>query len=138
MNDEPVGDPIHSSLDYALKKYGKIWIWSILMTLSAAESLRVLSAVSMVAVNPGRSALEFGMWVMAMAALVQSIAGFVALYWLYQFMRAEIVPMLFPGTAVDPMAQGGELLSRAMGAVVAGVGTEVAAYVLVLVSRLKG
>lgn len=51
MDKEQESPSAAVTLDQVLKKYGKIWIWSILMTFSAAEFMRTLGGVNVLTYN---------------------------------------------------------------------------------------
>ena len=168
MADAAIPSPVAGNLDFVLRKYGKIWIWSILCTATAALSGRALPSSFSAMVNMGLAnrglqlnapfAYYFGLVIAALAPT----ATLVAVYYLLQFLRWHLLPILFPpppeqaapqsaaasftftGTAVVDMAEaplapakpeGAYLLYRAFLAVLAGMAAEVAAVVVGLAMR---
>jgi hypothetical protein len=140
------------TLDSVLRKYGKIWIWSILSAAIAALSMRTMGAVLQIfTVNMqfnGRNGFGFPTGFMLLG-LLPSTAEVFALYYLLQFLRHHLLPILFPRhAATDPgftltgapagavvlaepqedtgIPDGASILFRAFAATVIAVGLEVA------------
>ena len=89
------------NLDSVLRKYGKIWIWSILSAAVAALSLRYfavgnilqLPALSGFATSPRATHWSI-FW--GLLAFVPSLGTLASVYYLFQFLRYHILPILFP------------------------------------------
>ena len=144
---------VPENLDAVLRKYGKIWIWSILSAAVAALSVRVLNNSSILTFQgiTGAMAGMGGMrnpWtpLVMLWAFVPSLGTLAAVYFLLQFLRYHILPILFPPSAVpaveaaqdftltgapagtsdpSPVAEavpdGGQLLLNAFAAIVIGM-----------------
>jgi len=130
------------SLDQILKKYGKIWVWSILLTLSAAELMRTMGSLNMAVFNlkslPGLR-IDLGALVIpTIAGMVECIAVFLSLFWLFKFMLSEVLPIFFSDGGESRGSDGAELLYRAFGATLIGVGAQLGGHILVLIWRLIG
>jgi len=91
------------NLDAVLRKYGKIWIWSILSAAVAALSVRTLSNTSILAFQSMAGAIggpRNNPWtpLVMFWAFVPSLGTLAAVYFLLQFLRHHILPILFPPT----------------------------------------
>ena len=141
---------VPENLDAVLRKYGKIWIWSILSTAVAALSVRAInnSSIMMYQGITGTMAGMRSPWtpLVMLWAFVPSLGTLAAVYFLLQFLRYHILPILFPPSAVpaveaaqdftltgapagtsdpSPVAEavpdGGQLLLNAFAAIVIGM-----------------
>jgi hypothetical protein len=100
---------VPENLDAVLRKYGKIWIWSILSTAVAALSVRAInnSSIMMYQGITGTMAGMRSPWtpLVMLWAFVPSLGTLAAVYFLLQFLRYHILPTLFPPStppAVEP------------------------------------
>jgi hypothetical protein len=95
---------VPENLDAVLRKYGKIWIWSILSAAVAALSVRVLNNSSILTFQ-GITGSMGGMrspWtpLVMLWAFVPSLGTLAAVYFLLQFLRYHLLPILFPPATV--------------------------------------
>ena len=170
MADTTVPAPFADNLELVLRKYGKIWIWSILCTAAAGLSIR--SIYSGVALLPGiMGSIGGPMRTIPAIVSIYSLLGLfspaitvVAVYYLLQFLKWHLLPMLFPGLApAEPSGEpvtsftlagtpislpgresamlpeskdGAYLLQRAFGAVLVALAIDVAVPFLMLAARL--
>jgi hypothetical protein len=160
-------DSVPENLDSVLRKYGKIWIWSILSAAIAALSMRSFAGVTAVQfaglpVPRGGSAASTSVPLLAFAYLASPLATVAALYYLLQFLRHHLLPILFPKPAArsesftltgapaaggaagpessvavvsDSVPDGAQLLFRAFVAIVIGVAAEPAVLLAALLYR---
>ena len=137
-------DQFPDALDSILKKYGKIWIWSILSAAVAALSVRSVNALNMVQL-PLLNAREY--FFFSLGVLLPSAATLVSVWYLLQFLRHHILPILFatppspePGLYTDdelgPPPDGARLLYRAFGAVVIAMASELATALIAIFYRV--
>jgi hypothetical protein len=89
------------NLDSVLRKYGKIWIWSILSAAVAALSVRTLNNTSILAFQSMAGAIggpRNNLWtpLVMFWAFVPSIGTLAAVCFLLKFLRHHILPILFP------------------------------------------
>lgn len=128
------------TLEQVLKKYGKIWIWSILMTFGATEFMRTMSGVNLLIFNTrggqfhgqaGETAIR------VVSGGIESVACFLSLFWLFQFMVGEILPMLFEVTGDTEISNGARLLYWAFGAALISIGAEIGAMLLLGLMQLR-
>jgi hypothetical protein len=145
----PDANPVPDMLDFVLRKYGKIWIWSILSAAVAALSTRSFSGVTFAAsslANIGaHSQLASSLLFLSLTAIVPSTCTLVALWYLLLFLRHHIVPILFPPSSDEEapeaaalsvsQSDGGRLLWLAFAAVVFALGADVAIALLSLIYR---
>jgi hypothetical protein len=145
----PDANPVPDTLDAVLRKYGKIWIWSILSAALAALSTRTLSGVTFAASSLGnfglRSQLNPSLLFLSLTTIVPSTCTLVAVWYLLLFLRHHIVPILFPPSSheeaagadaqSDSRSDGGRLLWHAFAAVVLGLAADVAIALLSFVYR---
>jgi hypothetical protein len=141
-------------LDSVLRKYGKIWIWSILSAAAGGLSLRSLSAVGYLQVssfsnfnmNGAHSQAAASMVFSALALAGPPLATLVSVWYLLQFLRHHILPILFPPPPpseqpaevyVEPDAppDGARLLYGAFAAMVVAMALEVAITLASLIYR---
>jgi hypothetical protein len=95
----PDTSALPETLDSVLRKYGKIWIWSILCTAAAAFTVRGLSAglgLQLSMMNNASSHLPASTLFPALTMLVGPAAALVAVWYLLQFLHHHILPILFP------------------------------------------
>jgi hypothetical protein len=103
MADTTPPATLADNLDAVLRKYGKIWIWSILCTATAALSVRSLSA-SLVSVmlNSGfgnRRVLASqppSVFLLVLLAAISPAATIASVYYLLKFLKGHLLPILFP------------------------------------------
>jgi hypothetical protein len=98
------------NLDAVLRKYGKIWIWSILSAAVAALSVRTLGTTSILAFQGLAGAMggpRINLWtpLLMFWAFVPSLGTLAAVYFLLQFLRYHLLPILFPPPPVAAPAQ---------------------------------
>ncbi len=144
-------DPSPSdTLDSVLKKYGKIWIWSILAAAVAALSARFVGVASLQyssLISPGRPQIAVSFFFFTIAFIVPAAATLVSVWYLLLFLKHHVVPILFPptpptepgvyaDTAIGPPPDGARLLVRAFAAVVVVIASEVATGIIALIYRL--
>ena len=96
------------NLDSILRKYGKIWIWSILSAAVAALSVRALSGGSLLQFTAfttfsGLRANGWSAWP-SLLLLVPSFATLASVYYLLCFLQYHILPILFPESSPRPAA----------------------------------
>lgn len=87
------------NLDSVLRKYGKIWIWSVLSAAIAAFSVRSMNGLVQVSslLGFGRNQpIQFPAVPMVLFALIQTGATLFSVYCLLQFLRYHLLPILFP------------------------------------------
>jgi hypothetical protein len=152
------------NLDAVLRKYGKIWIWSILSAAVAAFSLKYFATNGMLTLPNLTGILgtpRSSPWspLAMLLAFLPSLGALASVYFLLQFLRHHIVPILFPPAAparepqpetqgftlagepiveytAAPVARvtlvpdGGQLLYRAFAAVVIAMAVEAAEVLL--------
>jgi hypothetical protein len=95
----PDTNSVSEDLDAVLRKYGKIWIWSILSAAVAAFSVRSISSllqVSSLLNYGGNPRIQFPAVPMIVFALIQMGATLLSVYCLLQFLRYHLLPILFP------------------------------------------
>jgi hypothetical protein len=97
------------NLDAVLRKYGKIWIWSILAAAVAALSVRTLNNTSILAFQSVAGAFggpRNNLWtpLVMFWAFVPSLGTLAAVYFLLQFLRYHLLPILFPPPAAAALA----------------------------------
>ena len=151
---------ISPALDAVLRKYGKIWIWSILSAAIAAFSLRSLTSIfqaSALFTLPGNIRGQFtsGAVFVLLVTLIPSIAALFSVYYLLQSLRYDVLPILFPSRPTAPgytltgesaeenapsereeNPGGPQLLYRAFQATVIAIALEGAAAVIAALMRL--
>jgi len=97
----PDSNSVPEDLDAVLRKYGKIWIWSILSAAVAALSIRYFPTGNFLAL-PGIAGsigrMRNNPWepFLALLAFIPSLGTLAAVYFLLQFLRHHILPILFP------------------------------------------
>jgi hypothetical protein len=145
----PDANPVPDTLDSVLRKYGKIWIWSILSAAVAALSTRGFSGVSFALsslANSGvRSELTSSLLFLSLVAIVPSACTLVAVWYLLLFLRHHIVPVLFPPSSHEEATEadapsvswsdGGRLLWHAFAAVVLALAADLAVALLSFIYR---
>ena len=94
-------------LDVVLRKYGKIWIWSILSAAVAAFSVRSLSGGGIIQLSAitsfgGNLRANSSSAVLTLLVLIPSVCTLVSVYCLLEFLRYHILPILFPETPAAP------------------------------------
>ncbi|MGJ5816127.1 hypothetical protein [Paludibaculum fermentans] len=128
------------TLDQVLKKYGKIWIWSILMTFGATEFMRTMSGMNLLTFNTrsgqfhgqaGDAVIRF------ISGGIESVACFLSIFWLFQFMVSEILPMFFEVAGEAEISDGARLLYWAFGATLIGIGAELGGMILLGLMQLR-
>lgn len=128
------------TLDQVLKKYGKIWIWSVLMTFGATEFMRTMSGMNLLIFNTrggqfhgqaGETAIRI------VSGGIESAACFLSLFWLFQFMVSEILPLFFEVTGQAEISDGARLLYWAFGASLIGIGAELGGMLLLGLMQLR-
>ena len=138
-----MSDPnsVAENLDAVLRKYGKIWIWSILSAAVAALSVRVLNNSSILTFQ-GITGSMGGMrspWtpLVMLWAFVPSLGTLAAVYFLLQFLRYHVLPILFPPPEPPARAvpDGGQLLLNAFAALTIGMALEAIGVVGSIVYR---
>ena len=95
----PDTNSVPENLDSVLRKYGKIWIWSILSAAIAAFSVRSISGllqVSSLLNYSGNPRIQYPAAPMIVFALIQTGATLFSVYCLLQFLRYHVLPILFP------------------------------------------
>ncbi len=146
----PDANSLPDSLDAVLRKYGKIWIWSILSAAVAALSVRTVSNLSVVqsyTLNVGRAQMAGSITIFSLAVIIPSIAVLASVWYLLLFLRHHVAPILFPDSSAPEGAsdvdtippappEGGRLLYRAFAAVVIAMAAEVAMALLSFVFRV--
>lgn len=139
MNTDGESHSAPATLDQALRKYGKIWIWSILMTFGATEFMRTVGGLNVLSYNLRSSQLggHTEVAIRGISGAGAAIAGFLSLFWLFQFMVSEILPMFFEVTGESETSDGARLLFRAFGATLIGIGVELGGMVLLTVMQLR-
>jgi hypothetical protein len=147
MDETPTPAPVTPDLDQVLRKYGKVWIWSILITASAAMFYREAANLSIVRGFPAQNMLgfpgaqvvrDYAEWVLVIGGLGSVAAAFAALFYLFQFLTGHLLPMFFsPDSTPDP-EEGSRLLCRSFAALLWSMGIEVAGFVLILAAKLRG
>jgi hypothetical protein len=128
------------NLDSVLRKYGKIWIWSILSSAVAALSVRSLSSATIqygTLNNSGRGQMAAQLFFLTLSYLVPAVATAASVWYLFEFLRHHILPILFPpppptempaevySEPADP-PDGAALLTRAFACVLIAMAVEVA------------
>ncbi len=147
----PDDNSLPDSLDSVLRKYGKIWIWSILSAAVAALSVRAVSNLGVMQTYAlgnygGRLQMGGSLFFYSVAVLVPSIGTLASVWYLLLFLRHHIVPILFPewssaegASDVDTIPpappDGGRLLYRAFGAVVFAMASEVVIALMFMIYR---
>ena len=141
MDDEVSPRPLAENLDAVLKKYGKIWIWSIFMGIAGMGlwSYHINSSWMLASNlrNLGGSISDLGVWAPMVASIVAPIAFFLALFWLFQFMLTELLPIFFEVEGKRVPSDGARLLYRAFGCLLIGVGVSAGVQAVVLIGRLR-
>jgi hypothetical protein len=135
----PDPNPVPDTLDSVLRKYGKIWIWSILAATVAGLSPRLIANFSVMQFNAfngsgAHSQIAASFFFLSLAAVVPSLATLVSVWYLLLFLKNHIIPILFPappstepssGADVPPDVPGGPmLLYRAFAAVVIAIAAD--------------
>jgi hypothetical protein len=95
----PDTNSLPENLDSVLRKYGKIWIWSILSAAIAAFSVRSASGliqVSNMLTFGGNQRIQYPAVPMVAFVLIQTGASLFSVYCLLQFLRYHVLPILFP------------------------------------------
>src|ERR1035438_6067704 len=106
----PDTNSLPDSLDAVLRKYGKIWIWSILSAAVAALSVRYF-AISSILTLPNLAGFAGNArnnpWssLVLLWAFLPSLGTLVSVYFLLGFLRHHILPILFPGPTAIPAHQ---------------------------------
>jgi hypothetical protein len=166
MANTAVPSPLADNLDLVLRKYGQIWIWSILCTATVAVSLRAFPPSFSVTANMNLGLINrqvpLANYLAMLLALLSPAATLVAVYYLLQFLKWHLLPILFPsvpevpgppptesftftGTPVvgameaspAPTAPDGPyLLYRSFAALLAGLAAELATIVFGLAMRM--
>ncbi len=144
----PDADSLPDRLDLVLRKYGKLWIWSILSAAVAALSMRSLATGSILQMNAfnaygahAHDAAAFAF--LALATVAPAIATLVSVCYLLLFLRHHILPILFPPPPAEPfldiapdaIPDGARLLYRAFAAVVVAMGLEIAISLASIIFR---
>ncbi|QOY90740.1 hypothetical protein [Paludibaculum fermentans] len=140
MDKEQESPSAAVTLDQVLKKYGKIWIWSILMTFSAAEFMRTLGGVNVLTYNIRNGQIGGIAGEAAIRCIyggIECVACFLSLFWLFQFMVSEILPIFFEVTGEAEISDGARLLYWAFGATLIGVGAELGGMLLLGLMQLR-
>jgi hypothetical protein len=140
MEDESQSRPPAESFDAVLRKYGKIWIWSILITAAFTYFMRSTAYGGMLVLNMRDRALRYdpALWVPAAATTIDCVATGLSLFWLFQFMVYEILPLFFSVEENSTAPGGAQLLHRAFGGMLVGLASQAASYVVTLVWKLNG
>jgi hypothetical protein len=135
-----------------VRKYGKIWIWSILSTAVAALSMRFFNNAGLLTVQGlagSIGSIRNSPWaaLLMLRTFIQSLGTLAAVYYLLQFLRYHILPILFPppqapvpaqtagsfpltgdsagpARAVGAVPNGANLLSGALGSIVGAMTRE--------------
>ena len=142
----PDPNSLPDNLDLVLRKYGKIWIWSILSAAVAALSFRALASGSVLQLSAfntygAHSQISAAFAFLTLATVAPAIATLVSVCYLLLFLRHHILPILFPAAPTSPTAptpepvpesytaaapDGAQLLYRAFAAVVVAMALEIA------------
>lgn len=133
-------NPLPNTLDAILRKYGKIWIWSILAAAVAALSARSLADLSIIQFNVfngsgAHSQVAASFFFLSLMVVIPSLAILASVWCLLLFLRHHIVPILFPASppsesSNDPdvvpvgVPDGPMLLYRAFAAVVIAIAAD--------------
>lgn len=144
----PDADSLPDRLDLVLRKYGKIWIWSILSAAVAALSMRSLATAGVLQMNAfnvygGHSQTNASFIFLWLVTIAPAIATLVSVCYLLLFLRHHILPILFPPPPAEPFLDiapdatpdGARLLYRAFAAVVVAMGLEIAISVASIIFR---
>jgi hypothetical protein len=97
----PDTNSLPDNLDAVLRKYGKIWIWSILSAAVAALSVRYF-AISGILTLPNLTGFAGNArnnpWspLVLLWTFLPSLGTLVSVYFLLGFLRHHILPILFP------------------------------------------
>ena len=112
-------------LDAVLRKYGKIWMWSILSAAVAALSVRFFMGAGILTLPGvlGQLQAQNSPWspLLMLLAFLPSAGTLAAVWFLLQFLRYHIVPVLFPPAAEEAAPDGGKLLYAAFASIVAAL-----------------
>src|ERR1019366_7449284 len=89
------------NLDAVLRKYGKIWIWSILSAAVAALSVRLVSSAGILTFQGSASPIPGNRnspWspLLMLVTFLPSLGTVASVWFLLQFLRHHILPILFP------------------------------------------
>jgi len=120
-------------LDAVLRKYGKIWIWSILSAAVAALSVRFFAGAGILTL-PGIMG-NFGgrnsPWspLLMLLAFLPSLGTLASVWFLLEFLRYHILPILFPraptptapAPPADEESDGAKLLFGAFASILAAM-----------------
>lgn len=139
-------NPVPDTLDSVLRKYARIWIWSILLAAVATLSTRSLSTVSFNALaNFGVRSRASELLFLSLRAIVPSTCTLAAVWYLLLFLRHHIVPILFPPSSHEgetegatlsvSRSDGGRLLWHAFALMVLAVAADIAIALLSFASR---
>jgi hypothetical protein len=144
----PDADSLPDRLDSVLRKYGKIWIWSILSAAVAALSMRSLATAGVLQMNAfnvygGHSQTNASFIFLWLVTIAPAIATLVSVCYLLLFLRHHILPILFPPPPAEPfldiapdtIPDGARLLYRAFAAVVVAMGLEIAISLASIIFR---
>jgi hypothetical protein len=103
----PDTDSVAENLDAVLRKYGKIWIWSILSAAVAALSMRAFTGASILTFQAFQNGPRNSPWsaLVMLWTFVPSLGTLAAVYFLLQFLRYHLLPILFPA---PPGAEAGQ------------------------------
>jgi membrane protein required for beta-lactamase induction len=132
MADTPLPAAGFEGLDEVLRKYGKVWIWSILCATVAALSYRFGSAFAVQTWHYKTPSLLTTAIVMRIL-LAGPIAMLVSLYCLLRFLRRQLLPIFFSLEETPDPADGARSLYGAFGAIVVAVAVEVLGAVLMAI-----
>ena len=151
MSDADIS--LSPTLDSVLRKYGKIWIWSILLAAISAFSIRSFASLGAAPYStfPNRPSLDLGQILNLIVVLIPAIAVVFSMYYMLLFFRYHVLPVLFaPEPAAQPTEEspaetepafvppdGAILLYRAFAAMVIAIALEIAAMVIIRILRLS-
>jgi hypothetical protein len=141
--EEPSQPTLSDTLDLILRKYGKVWIWSILLTINATYFLRLPTNIGVMSfnlrgpMNPNGSTTDPFALIVFASGLVEAVAILFSFFWLFQFMVSDLFPIFFDVEGGQGIPNGARLLYRSFGAILVSLGSQVAIYALGLVVRLQ-
>jgi hypothetical protein len=107
----PDTNSVPENLDAVLRKYGKIWIWSILSAAVAALSVRFMNNAGFLTFQTFQGVIGYPVggprnspWapLVMLWTFIPSLGPLAAVYFLLQFLRHHLLPILFPAPPAPP------------------------------------
>jgi hypothetical protein len=131
MEDSSASQPVET-FDSTLRKYARIWVWSILSSAAVAQ-VTMGTMGAFVRVNGRGSSAGVVNLFFALLSFMSPAAALVSVYYLLRFLRGHVLPVLFPLSGAHDDADGARLLYLAFANVVLGLAVQVSVRLLTIV-----